>query len=63
VWIKLLPRRAMGEDVADGLLVDVRGVDLASLLTDGDESSVTTALDRILMSNAGSCNDFNNSID
>ena len=53
----------MGEDVADGLLVDVHGVDLASLLTDDAESSVATALDRILMSNAGSCNDFNNSID
>ena len=53
----------MGEDVADGLLVDVHGVDLASLLTDDAESSVATALDRVLMSNAGSCNDFNNIID
>lgn len=52
----------MGEDVADGL-IDVRGVDMASLLTEAAEPSMTTALDRLLMSNAGSCNDFNNFID
>lgn len=52
----------MGEDVADGLLMDVRAMDMATLLTEAVESSLTTALDRLLMSNADSCNDFNNSI-
>jgi hypothetical protein len=49
----------MGDDVADGTLIDLRGVDIASLLT---ESGTQTALDRILMSSTGGLNGFNNSI-
>jgi hypothetical protein len=52
----------MDEDVADGQLIDVRGVDLAILLSEAAESSTKTALDRILMSNAAGHNGFNNSI-
>jgi hypothetical protein len=48
----------MGDDVADGTLIDLRGVDIASLVTEPTES----ALDRILMSNAGGLNGFSNSI-
>ena len=52
----------MDEDVADGMLIDVRGVDLAILLTEPVESNVKTALDRILTCNAINSNDFNNCI-
>jgi hypothetical protein len=52
----------MAEDVADGLLVDVSGVDIDSLLTEAGESSIETALDRLLMCDGGSCNGFNSSI-
>ena len=53
----------MDEDAADGLLIDVRGVDMARLLIEATEPGMETALDRILMSGAGSCNEFSNSID
>jgi hypothetical protein len=53
----------MGENLADDLLIDVRGVDIASLMADAAEPVMKTALDRLLISGAGSCNDFNNSID
>ena len=53
----------MDKYAADGLLIDVRGVDMASLLTEDAAPSMKTALDRILMSSADSCNEFNNSID
>jgi hypothetical protein len=49
----------MDEDVADGLLPDVRPVDMAVLLTDSAESSMGTALDRLLTSNADVFNGFN----
>lgn len=52
----------MGDDVADGMLMDLRGVDIASLLTEPAESGTQTALDRILMSSAGGLNGFTNSI-
>lgn len=50
----------MGDDVADGTLIDLRGVDIASLLT--ESAGTQTALDRILMSSTGGLNGFNNSI-
>jgi hypothetical protein len=53
---------AMNEDFSDGQLIDVRGVDMASLLAEAAESSRKTALDRLFMSNAAGLNGFNNSI-
>jgi FXSXX-COOH protein len=38
----------MNEDVAEGGLVDVSGLDLGDLLTEVDDSSLTRALNRIL---------------
>ncbi len=52
----------MSDDVADGMLIDLRGTDIASLLTEPGESGMQTALDRILMSSTGGLNGFNNSI-
>jgi len=52
----------MDDDVADGQLIDVSGVDIASLWTEVGEPSVKTALDWLLTSNAASLNGFNNSI-
>ncbi len=49
----------MIDDVADGMLIDLRGVDIDSLLT---ESGTPNGLDRILMSSTGGLNGFNNSI-
>jgi hypothetical protein len=48
----------MDRDVADGFLIDARGIDMASLLTEPAESSVGTALDWLLMSSTDRCNDF-----
>jgi len=53
----------MDKDVTDGILIDVRGVDIASLLSESVESGVMTALDRVLTSSTAGCNGFNNSID
>jgi hypothetical protein len=53
----------MNEDVADGLVVDLGGVDMASLLTDAAGAEMKTALDRLLISSASGNNGFNNSID
>ena len=45
----------MNEDVADGLLLDVREVSLSELLRQGgDESSLAKALKRLLSSNIDS---------
>jgi hypothetical protein len=57
-------RRIMNEDVADGLLLDVREVSLSELLRQGgDESSLTKALKRLLSSNIDSnYNSFSSSI-
>jgi hypothetical protein len=57
-------RRIMKDDVADGLLLDVREVSLAELLLpEGDESSFARALERLLSSNIDSnYNSFTSSI-
>ena len=52
----------MDRDVADGFLIDVRGVDMASLLHESAGSSIGTALDRLLASSVDRCNDFNSYI-
>ena len=54
----------MNDDVADGLLLDVREVSLADmLLPEGDESSFAKALKRLLSSNNDSnYNSFSSSI-
>lgn len=53
----------MKDDVADGLLLDVREVSLAELLPEGDESSFARALERLLSSNIDSnYNSFSSSI-
>jgi len=56
------PRRNVNEDVADGLLLDLRGVDMASLLTETADSSMESALDRILLYGIDIYNDFSSSI-
>jgi hypothetical protein len=56
-------RTMMNEDVADGLLLDVRGVSMADLLFDDDESGLTIALNRLLTSSVGTnFNSFGSSI-
>jgi hypothetical protein len=53
----------MNEDVADGLLLDVRGVNIADLRLDDEESSLAKALNRLLSSNVDSrYNSFGSSI-
>jgi hypothetical protein len=52
----------MDEGLSDGVIIDVRGVDLASLLTPASGSDVQTALDRLLTSQAENYNSFNNFI-
>jgi hypothetical protein len=52
----------MKEDVADGMVVDLRGADLMDLLIDAG-AEMHTALDRLLISNASGNNGFSNSID
>jgi hypothetical protein len=53
----------MNEDVADGMVKDLRGVDMINLLADAVGAEMKTALDRLLISNARGNNGFNNSID
>ena len=53
----------MNEDVTDGMVRDLRGVDMMNLLSDPSGAEMRTALDRLLISNAGGNNGFNNSID
>jgi hypothetical protein len=55
-------RRVMDEGISDRALIDVHGIDLASLLTASEESGPRTALDRILASNNENYNGFNNYI-
>jgi hypothetical protein len=52
----------MGEEISDGVLLDVREVDLASLLRRPVKSRTRTALDRILTPDADTYNAFNSSI-
>jgi hypothetical protein len=53
----------MNEEVAEGMVVDLRGVDMISLLSDAAGAEMNTALDRLLISNASGKNGFSNSID
>jgi len=52
----------MGEVISDGAIIDVRGIDPASLLTRANWSDVQTALDRLLTSQAENYNGFNSFI-
>jgi FXSXX-COOH protein len=53
----------MNEDVSDGLLIDVREVDMIALSTEASGSSLARALERLLASNIdGDCNGFQSSI-
>jgi len=54
----------MNEDVADGLLLDLRGVSISDLLTAKDDprSGIATALKRILECNSRPLNSFQSSI-
>lgn len=52
----------MGEDVSDGLLIDVRAADLGELLTERREARIETALDRLLESSGSICYSFNSYI-
>ncbi len=52
----------MGEDVSDGLLIDVRGLDLGELLTEHCDTEIETALDRLLESSDNICYSFNSYI-
>jgi hypothetical protein len=54
--------RVMVEDVSDGLLIDVRGIDIGSLCADDTKPDMRTALDRLLESSDSICNTFNNFI-
>ena len=53
----------MNEDVGDGMVRDLRGIDMMNLLADAVGAEMKTALDQLLMSNASGNNGFNNSID
>jgi hypothetical protein len=52
----------MNEDVTDGMVFDLRGVDMKHLLAEADGPDMKTALDRLLISNASGNNGFNNCI-
>jgi hypothetical protein len=52
----------MNEDVTDGMVFDLRGVDMANLLAEAAQANMKTALDRLLISNASGNNGFNNYI-
>lgn len=52
----------MDEGLSDGVVMDVRGVDLASLLAQAHGSDVQTALDRLLTSQAENYNGFSSFI-
>jgi hypothetical protein len=57
-------RRIMNDDIADGVLLDLREVSLPELLLlDGEESGMIKALNRLLSSNIDSnFNSFSSSI-
>jgi hypothetical protein len=52
----------MNDDIADGLVMDLRGVDMMNLLADAAGTEMKSALDRLLISNASGNNGFSNSI-
>ena len=52
----------MNEDMADGLLLDVREVSLADLLAEADDSALTKALERLLSARPARNDSFNSSI-
>lgn len=62
--VREVARRIMNEDVADGLLLDLRGVSISDLLTAKDDprSGIATALKRILECNSRPLNSFQSSI-
>jgi hypothetical protein len=53
----------MSEDIADGLLVDVRGISIADLRLSDEESGLFRALNRLLTSSTDcNYNSFSSSI-
>lgn len=52
----------MNEDVADGLLLDVRGISIADLQLDKGESGLFKALNRLLANPDSNYNSFGSSI-
>jgi hypothetical protein len=56
-------RRIMNDDVADGVLLDVRGIDIKNLLLNGERTSLSLALERLLYAGMESnYNSFHSSI-
>jgi hypothetical protein len=60
--LPLAQRRIMDKAISDGVVIDVRGIDPASLLTQANGSDVLTALDRLLNSQAENYNGFSSFI-
>jgi hypothetical protein len=53
----------MNDDLADGVLLDVRGIDIADLRISDDENALDLALSRLLASNVDTnYNSFGSSI-
>jgi hypothetical protein len=52
----------MDEDVADGQLIDLRHVDLASLVAKAGEPGIKTALDRVFASASTGSFGFNSAL-
>lgn len=52
----------MNEDATDGMVLDLRGVDMTNLLVEAVRADMKTALDRLLISNASGNNGFSNCI-
>jgi hypothetical protein len=50
------------DDIADGLLLDVREINIADLVSTGEESALDRALARICASNDRMYSSFNSSI-
>jgi hypothetical protein len=53
----------MNDDVADGIVKDLRDADMTELLTGAAGAEMKTALDRLLISNANGNNGFSNYIE
>ena len=53
----------MSEDVADGMVADLRAADMSNLLVHNAGADMQTALDRLLTSNASGNNGFSNCIE